>query len=304
MSESTIDSAQQSTESEATRSDATLTDYLQRAVESKLFHAVVTLAIVGNAISIFVESYAAASQHAALLLTIFDRLDEAFVALFTVEIATKLLAYRRRFFNDPWNVFDLLVTAPAWIPGLGTFSVARVARVIRLLRLLSAFDSFRHLTTAMLRSLGDALGMFGIIMLFVFIAGAVSFRLFGSMAPAQFGNIGAAMLTLFHIFALGGLQPTLDALSDNAIAYPFFVTFYVLMTYVVVSFFGAIAVFYMYQMMSDRYAAQQQADQEEVEASLDHVTAEIATLKAMIARLMPPESEAESDVTGSNTKPN
>jgi voltage-gated sodium channel len=302
MSDATVTSAQQSSEPEA-RANSNLTDYLQRAVESKPFHTVVSVAIVCNALSIFAESYVGGGPNSATFLTIFDRLDQAFVALFTVEIATKVLAYRRRFTEDPWNVFDLLVTAPAWIPGLGALSVARVVRVIRLLRLLSAFDSFRHLTTAMLRSLGDATGMFGIIVLMLFIAGALSFRLFGGMAPDLFGNIGMAMYSLFRVFALGGLQSTLEAVSSSSFAYPFFIIFYVMMTYVVLSFFSAIAVFYMYQMMSERYAAKQQADQEEVEASLGHVTAEIATLKAMIARLMPPEATADGDAAVSDTKP-
>lgn len=169
-------------------------------------------------------------------------LDQVFVAIFTVEITLRVLAYGWRYFKDPWNVFDFLVTAPSWIPGAGTFSVARVARIIRLLRLLSVMDSFKHLTTAMIRSLRDAVGILGIIVILLFVFGAMAYRLFGHMSPELYGTIETSMFTMFKIFALGDLQTTLTAVGDkSAIAYPFFICFYVLMTYIILNFFAAVA---------------------------------------------------------------
>jgi hypothetical protein len=46
-------------------------------------------------------------------------LDQAILGVFVVEIALRLFAHRRRFFRDPWSVFDFIVVAIALVPASG-----------------------------------------------------------------------------------------------------------------------------------------------------------------------------------------
>ena len=50
-------------------------------------------------------------------------LDQAILAVFVVEIALRIVAWRGAFFRDPWSLFDLAVVAIALVPASGPFAV-------------------------------------------------------------------------------------------------------------------------------------------------------------------------------------
>ncbi len=263
---------------------------LRHIIDSKPFQWGTFAAIVANAIAVVFESFSGNSG--GDLSEFLDSLDEIFVAIFTVEILLKIIAYRKDYVKDPWNVFDVLVTCPAWIPAINALSVARVARVIRLLRLLSIFPSFRSLTSAMMRSLVDTLGIAGLVMLFMFITGVLAHRLFGEVAPALFGNLGVTLFTMFKIVALFDLMSTLNALdSVSHIAYPFFLIYFVAMSYFVLNFLIAIASYNIYNVMNELYASRSEKKQDDAK---DQMAQELSEIKATLAALLQKQNERSS----------
>ncbi|MCA1910282.1 MAG: ion transporter [Magnetospirillum sp.] len=254
---------------------------LRAFVESKGFQWGTFAVIMANAVTVVAESYLGSASDN--FENFFDSIDFVFVSIFTAEIILKIFVYRKDYLKDPWNIFDVLVTCPAWIPALNTLSVARIARVIRLLRLLSAFPSFRALTSAMLRSLADSASIGCLVGLFMFIFGVLAYRLFGEAAPELFGTLGRTLFTLFKVVSLYDLMSTLNALDSMAeIAYPFFIIYFISMAYFVLNFLIAIASFNIYNVMQEMHGSRYGKGSDEP----DPLAAELAEIKATLAALM------------------
>ena len=63
--------------------------------------------------------------------------------IYTAEIALKLLALRRGFAKDAWNVFDFLIVFIAYLPSTGALTVLRSLRILRALRIVSTVPKRR-----------------------------------------------------------------------------------------------------------------------------------------------------------------
>jgi voltage-gated sodium channel len=88
---------------------------------------------------------------------VFSVLDGVLLAIFTVEVAIRIMAYGARpwaFFKEPWNVFDFLTVAIFYLPFVGSeIAILRLARVARMLRLIRAVPGLRLLVVALIHSL-------------------------------------------------------------------------------------------------------------------------------------------------------
>jgi len=105
-----------------------------------------------------------ATEHKA----VFSQLDSLLLAIFTVEVAIRMLAYGGRpwaFFKEPWNVFDFLTVAIFYLPFIGSeVAILRLARVVRMLRLIRAVPGLRLLVVALVHSL-PSIGYIGLLLL-------------------------------------------------------------------------------------------------------------------------------------------
>jgi voltage-gated sodium channel len=176
---------------------------LRRLVESHAFTTVVIAVIIANAVVLGMQTYDGLVDRYGDLL---DLLNGLFLAFFVLELAVRIAAYWPRpqdFFRSGWNVFDFVIIAVAFVPGLSRSStllrLARLARVVRIVRLL---PDLRLLVTAVLRSLPPLFSMALVTTLIIFVYGMVGWSLFDDELPEQWGNIGEAMLTLFVMLTL------------------------------------------------------------------------------------------------------
>jgi voltage-gated sodium channel len=72
----------------------------------------VTALILVNAVVFGLETSQTVMAAVGAALIVLDRL---ILAIFVVEIGLRLFAHGRRFFGDPWSVFDLAVTGVALV---------------------------------------------------------------------------------------------------------------------------------------------------------------------------------------------
>ena len=171
--------------------------------------------IIANAAVLGMETYPAVSHaHGDLLRT----LNDVFLGVFVVELAIRLIGFGRRpqdFFRSGWNVFDFLVIAASFTPGLREnamlLRLARLARVLRIVRLL---PDLRVLVTAIGRSIPGVLSLALLALLVLFVYGMIGWTIFADHAPAQYGTIGEAMLTLFVALTLENLPEQLTLGRD------------------------------------------------------------------------------------------
>ncbi|MEJ7798263.1 MAG: ion transporter [Solirubrobacteraceae bacterium] len=191
--------------------------------DSSPFNLAIFVVILANALVLGLETYEGVVRDAGGLLR---TLNDVFLAVFVVELAIRLIAFGSRparFFRSGWNVFDFLVVMASFTPGLREnamlLRLARLARVLRIVRLL---PDLRVLTIAIGRSIPGVMSLAVLAMLVVFIYGMVGWTIFDDHAPAQYGSIGEAMLTLFVTLTLENLPDQLALgreLSDWTIIY-------------------------------------------------------------------------------------
>ena len=191
-------------------------------VETNLFQRCIIAVIVLNAITLGLET---APQLVGDFMPVLAVLDTIFLAIFTIEIGLKFVAYRLSFFKSGWNVFDFLIVGVSYLPFIEGLSVLRALRILRVLRLVSVVPAFRKVTQAFFAAL-SGLATVGTILLLIFYVGAVmATKLFGDDFPEWFGTIGHSLLTLFQIMTLESWS--MDIVRPVMEIYPYAWAFFV-----------------------------------------------------------------------------
>ena len=198
-----------------------------RIAEANWFNFAIFGVILANAVVLGLETYDEVAREAGDQLA---ALNDLFLVIFVVELVIRLVGHGKRpqdFFRSGWNVFDFVVIAAAFVPGLREnatlLRLARLARVIRIVRIL---PDLRLLVVAVGRSLPGVASLGVMTLLLLYVYGMVGWILFGDDYPDDYGSIGAAMLTLFILLSLENLPDAIDKgmeVSDWAV--PFYVSF-------------------------------------------------------------------------------
>ncbi|MGI9482532.1 MAG: ion transporter [Hyphomicrobiales bacterium] len=260
---------------------------LQAIVESRTFQNTITALIVVNAITLGLETNPDIVAAAGPLLSFLDR---AVLAIFVVELITKLVVYGRRFPRDPWNIFDLIVVGIAVLPATGSLSVLRALRILRVLRLVSAVPSMRRVVSALLVAIPGMGSIVALLCLIFYVFSVMATKLFGAGFPEWFGSIWASGYSLFQIMTLeswsmGIVRPVMEVYPH---AWAFFLPFILTTSFTVLNLFIGIVV----DAMQQEHAAEQEelmrregeiAEQGRSDRAL--ILAELAALRADIHTL-------------------
>ena len=197
--------------------------FCARLAEANPFNFFIFGVILANAAVLGLETYpSVASNHGDTLRT----LNDVFLAVFVVELVVRLIGFGSRpqdFFRSGWNIFDFLVVAASFTPGLREnamlLRIARLARVLRIVRLL---PDLRVLVVAIGRSIPGVLSLAVLAVLVLFVYGMIGWTIFHDHAPKQYGTIGESMLTLFVTLTLENLPEQIAlgrSLSDWTLVY-------------------------------------------------------------------------------------
>ncbi|MGS2616105.1 ion transporter [Micromonospora sp. LZ34] len=203
---------------------ASLAERCARIAGSRPFEAVIVVAIMANGVVLGVETY----RDLGAAEPVLHWLERFFRLVFVVEIAIRVLAYGRRpqdFFRHGWNVFDFLVTAAIFIPGLhGDSAVLRFLRVARVLRLVRFSPGLRTIVAALWRSLPGVAGFLALAAVTLYVYGMAGWLIFGERFPEQYGDIGRSLLTLFVLLSLETLP---DLIQQGMTVSPWTLLYYV-----------------------------------------------------------------------------
>ncbi|HEX8310724.1 MAG TPA: ion transporter [Chthoniobacteraceae bacterium] len=234
----------------------------KRIVDSRPFRGTIIAAILLAGVLAGVETNAAiVAQHGALL----HALDVTVLAVFIVEIALKLASHGRRpfdYFRDGWNVFDFTIVAVCLLPIGGPFAaVLRLVRTLRLLRLITALPKLQLLVGALIKSL-SSMGYVGLLLGLIFYIYAVTgVHLFGQASPKYFGSLTEALLSLFQMITLDDWRTMYDSAQAAAplAATPYFVSFILLGTMIMLNLFIGIVMNSMAEVHSELDAQKEAA---------------------------------------------
>lgn len=173
---------------------------LKKAIESKIWNVSITAVILFNAAILGLDTSSFAKQNFGSAL---GWLDNACLAIFTIELLLRLYCYRLRFFTNNekwWNIFDFVIVAASLFAV--EYSVLRALRILRVLRLLSAVPSIRLVTDAVLRTIPAMLSIASLLCVFFYVYAVLCVRFFGESFPAWFGDMPKALYSLFQIMTL------------------------------------------------------------------------------------------------------
>jgi voltage-gated sodium channel len=215
-------------------------------VESRHVQHFVVGVILFNALILGLETSPTMMDRFGPALRILDKLC---LAVFIVEIGTRLLAYRLHFFRSGWNLFDFAVVGVALIPGAGPWAVLRSLRVLRVLRLLTVIPSLRKVVAAFLHAIPGLGGVMLLMGIFLYTSAVLATNLFGKDYPEWFGSLGGSLFSLFQILTLEGwADMARDIMKTHAWAPFFFIPFIIIATFTVLNLFIGIIVSTMQEL--------------------------------------------------------
>jgi hypothetical protein len=180
--------------------------------------------IVANAAMMGVGTFDFVMEDANMV-KIFDRIDQYFLIVFSVECSLALYHYLRwdrisykggnlhfepmhpiekaeRSSDIPWIVFDALVVILSW--SFNEISIIRAFRILRALRLIAKIESMRRVVQGLV-SVGPKLGMVAFLLMILFLLFGIMFsELFGTAYDDgitrynYWGNFNESVFTLFQ----------------------------------------------------------------------------------------------------------
>ncbi|MEV5822783.1 ion transporter [Micromonospora haikouensis] len=276
----------------AGRGAAGLAGRCARVTRSRPFEIAIVVLILANGAVLGVETY----PHLGSARPVLRGLEWAFRLAFVAEIGVRVLAYGRRpqdFFRHGWNVFDFLVTAAIFVPGLhGDSALLRVVRVARMLRLVRFSPGLRTIVAALWRSLPGVAGFLALAGVTLYVYGMAGWLIFGRSQPEEYGDIGRSLLTLFVLLSLETLPDLVAqgmALSPWTLVY--YVSFVMITVNLLLNILIAVIVNSMEEArrleMTERLAPDYDADGDGVPDEVDRIalTQRLDDLRAVIAEL-------------------
>lgn len=228
-------------------------------------------------------------------------IDLIILLLFSAEISVKLLALGRRFWSDPWNVFDFVVVAIAWVPASGPIAVLRVLRLLRLVRMV---PKLRYIVEALLHAIPGIVSIAGLLLLVFYVFAIIATSLFGHSHPQWFGSLGASMYSLFQVMTLESWSMGIarPVMQTHPWAWAFFIPFILVSTFTVLNLFIAIMVDAMQSIEEQQLARTEahlntarRADQQQLHADLAALSEQMDQMQQRLQRLQeqlqPPQSK-------------
>ncbi len=250
---------------------------LKQIVESKSFRYTITGLIVFNGI---ILGLATSKGLMASYGTLINGIDNAIIAIFTIEIIMRIAVYRGAFFKDPWSLFDFFVVAISLIPTSDGLSILRALRVLRLFRLLSVVPQMRVVIGALIAVIPGISSVAMVLLLFFYVFAIMATTLFGDSFPQWFGTLGESMYTLFQIMTLeswsmGIVRPIMEVYPY---AWVYFIIYILIVTFIMVNLFIGIIVDAIFTIKS--------ADEDEIKTKEIHEhTDEIKNLQLQMVEI-------------------
>ena len=253
------------------------TQRLQTIIEAPAFGRFITGVIIFNAVLLGMETSPTLMDAIGPMIVTLDTLC---LTIFVAEIAMKLIATGRRFFQSGWNIFDFLIVGIALVPGAAGLSVLRALRILRVLRVISVAPRLRRVVEGFISALPGMASVFLLMAIIFYIGAVIATKLFSYSFPDWFGDLGLSAYTLFQIMTLeswsmGIVRPVMEVYPY---AWVFFVPFIMVTTFAVVNLLVGLIV----NSMQDAHHAE---DEVKTDAYRDEVLERLESIERRLVDL-------------------
>ncbi|MDQ3572379.1 MAG: ion transporter [Actinomycetota bacterium] len=220
-----------------------MSGWCKSVADSDRFQTLILGVIVLNAITLGIQTYDISDGLEATLST----LDDVFLGIFVAEIAIRVAAFGKRphdFFRDGWNLFDFVVVAAAFAPGLReNATLLRIVRLLRVVRLVTMLPELRTLLRGLVRSIPPIVSLVLLTVMLMYVYGMVGWILFNEQDPDNWGDIGQALLSTFTMLTLENWPALLErGVEIHPQSWIFFVSYVLLASFLVINVLIAIII--------------------------------------------------------------
>jgi voltage-gated sodium channel len=227
-------------------------------------------------------------------------IDKIVLGIFVAELLMKFYAYRFSFFNNAWNIFDLVVVTLGLLPNRDGLSALRGLRVIRAMRLLSVIPQMRAVVQALLDALPGMGAVIIMISIVFYVFAVMATLMYGPDFPEWFGSLGKSLYSLFQIMTLeswsmGIVRPVMEV---HPTAWIFFVPFIVITAFSVLNLFIGLLVNTMQSAVEDESVEEFSHLRELVRSETDIVDDRVKELLVEVRALRREVSELKGQTDG------
>ncbi|MBI3691188.1 MAG: ion transporter [Mycolicibacterium aromaticivorans] len=211
----------------------------RRLVGNPIFETAIVVVILINAAMLGMETFP----------TLADGYDHAFdvgynviLAVYVAELLVRLTAAgwnAREFTENRWNVFDFIVIAASFIPGLrATAMLLRLVRLARIVRIIRFLPDLHVAIGAIARSIPGVASLAAATAVLIYIYGMLGWLFFGNYSPEHFGNVGRGMMTMYVMLTLENLPENVDmGMKVSPWSVLFFISYTVILSFLVFNLF-------------------------------------------------------------------
>lgn len=224
------------------------------------------------------------------------RFDEIALWIFIGELIARMISYGSKpwmFFKTGWNVFDFIIIGLSPLFASQTL-ILRLLRIFRLIRIFRFLPEVRILTRSITRSLPPLMSMSVLIFLALFIYGMAGVYLFGDEMPDKWGDITAALTSLFILLTLEEFANYLvDGLAVSPWALPYYISYVFVIVFTILNVLIGVVLNAMDEAREENRQREQEIeklqtfarDVEEMSADGQITEEEITSLKRKIVTL-------------------
>ena len=125
------------------------------------------------------------------LVSVMEIINLAFTGIYFLEMIIKLVALRKLYFNDGWNVFDFLIVLFALLGLLSQYvfkinvgalsTVVRAFRILRVLKLIRKAKNLQKILNTFLLAIPELANVGALLFLFLFLFAVLGVFLFSGI---------------------------------------------------------------------------------------------------------------------------
>jgi voltage-gated sodium channel len=253
---------------------------LRAFLDQKWFVNVVLGVILANALVLGVETMVD-----GIALDILIAIDHTMLGFFVLELLLRIVANGRKFFRDPWNLFDLVVVGIAVLPASESLSALRALRVLRVLRVITVVPSLRRVVDGLLRAVPGMGAVGALLVLVMYVSAVIATGMFGETSDEYFGNLGVSLFTLFQAMT-GEAWPDIAraVMVAHPLAWIFFVLYILVVSFAVLNLFIAVIVNGMEEVSEEERKDDEQRDErlDALAAQNREILVELRSLRAKL----------------------
>jgi voltage-gated sodium channel len=267
--------------------------WLTRVVYSQPFELFIAGIILLNAIALALLTLPQIDGETRESLV---RFDEIALWIFIGELIARMISYGSKpwmFFKTGWNIFDFIIIGLSPLFASQTL-ILRLLRIFRLIRIFRFLPEVRILTRSITRSLPPLMSMSVLIFLALFIYGMAGVYLFGDEMPEKWGDITAALTSLFILLTLEEFANYLvDGLAVSPWALPYYISYVFVIVFTILNVLIGVVLNAMDEAREENRQREREIeklqtfarDVEEMSADGQITEEEIASLKKKIITL-------------------